>query len=226
MQQVLAALKCQQAPHQIWQRAFDYDPQHLYTLVKYTPYVPGSGIMPSASCLIDYSLDLKYEEIQPDLFRCLFPLCLEAWHQHLFASARVSQYSAFVEYFLDTLNARPFLQDLLDEQEYEIIVAFIRNSILDRLDQEPGILFSRESATVYVWFGELSAFAVIFPLLERLWNEWWSMKTPGHAMAVLQYISCLLYLKDENPIFAPWTPQDGGGPPELWEMGVLSNEKG
>ena len=36
-------------------------------------------------------------------------------------------------------------------------------------------------------------------------------------MAALQYASCLMYEDRDNPIFAPWTREDGGGTPGLWE---------
>jgi len=34
----------------------------------------------------------------------------------------------------------------------------------------------------------------------------------------VQYISCLMYGHYENPVFARWTPDGGGGPPCLWEF--------
>jgi len=34
----------------------------------------------------------------------------------------------------------------------------------------------------------------------------------------VQYVSCLMYAVYENPVFAPWTPDTGGGPPGLWEF--------
>jgi hypothetical protein len=37
-------------------------------------------------------------------------------------------------------------------------------------------------------------------------------------VAAVQYISCLIYMANENPAFAPWTPDGGGGPPCLWEF--------
>jgi hypothetical protein len=46
------------------------------------------------------------------------------------------------------------------------------------------------------------------------------MVVTGHgwtrAIAVVQYISCLIYPENENPVFAPRTPNGGGGPPCLW----------
>ncbi len=38
------------------------------------------------------------------------------------------------------------------------------------------------------------------------------------AVCSVQYMSCLLYDDEENPVFAPWTPAGGGGPPSLWEV--------
>jgi hypothetical protein len=54
------------------------------------------------------------------------------------------------------------------------------------------------------------------PDLDRVWSAWWSLDTVGRALAAVQYISCLIYPENENPVFAPWTPNGGGGPPCLW----------
>jgi hypothetical protein len=51
---------------------------------------------------------------------------------------------------------------------------------------------------------------VIFPDIESLWTEWWQMKTAGHAVAAFQYAAALLYEADKNPVFAPWTKDEGG----------------
>lgn len=52
--------------------------------------------------------------------------------------------------------------------------------------------------------------------MERLWTAWWSLETVGRAISTVQYISCLMYPENENPVFSPWTPDRGGGPPRLW----------
>jgi hypothetical protein len=57
---------------------------------------------------------------------------------------------------------------------------------------------------------------VILPDLEQLWNDWWVLKAVGRAVAAVQYVSCLMYGEHENPVFSPWTPNGGGGPPVLW----------
>jgi hypothetical protein len=45
------------------------------------------------------------------------------------------------------------------------------------------------------------------------------LTTVGRAVAAVQYLSCLMYEENENPIFSAWTPDRGGGPPSLWEFG-------
>ena len=222
IEQVRTALRCQQTPQSIWQPAFDYDESHLYRLLGYVPLVPDvlTTTPVSESDLIAYTLDLQYMTIQPDLFRCLFPLCLQAWRQHLLAPAGSSPYVGFVEYFLGALASRPFLHELLEAGEYEAVVTFMQNTILDRLDQEEYLSFSG-SGRVYTWFFALGAFAILFPVLERLWRIWWTMQTRGQVTAALQYISCLMYQEQSNPIFHPWTAEQGGGPPALWETGAF-----
>jgi hypothetical protein len=49
-------------------------------------------------------------------------------------------------------------------------------------------------------------------------GAWWSLDTFGRSIAAVQYISCLIYPENEKPVFAPWTPNGGGGPPCLWEF--------
>ena len=66
--------------------------------------------------------------------------------------------------------------------------------------------------------GELTTYGVLLPDVELLWTAWWSLGTIGRAVAAIQYISCLMYAENENPVFAPWTPNGGGGPPCLWEF--------
>jgi hypothetical protein len=56
------------------------------------------------------------------------------------------------------------------------------------------------------------------PDVDRAWGTWWSLDTVGRAIAAAQHISCLMYPENENPVFAPWTPNGVGGPPCLWEF--------
>lgn len=73
-------------------------------------------------------------------------------------------------------------------------------------------------ARPYRWIRALTTYGVLLPDMESLWTIWWSLDTLGRAVAAAQYISCLMYPENENPVFAPWTPNGGGGPPCLWEF--------
>jgi hypothetical protein len=97
---------------------------------------------------------------------------------------------------------------------------FMRDSILDRMDEEHDLKFSGMRASPYKWVRVLCSFAVIFPDIRDLWQRWWKKETKGRAICVLQYISCLLYEADSNPIFSPWTPAGRGGPPRAISLAL------
>ena len=59
---------------------------------------------------------------------------------------------------------------------------------------------------------------MILPDIPQLWTAWWSLSSVGRAVAVVQYASCPLYGETDNPVFAAWTRDGGGGPPPLWEF--------
>src|SRR6266700_1958527 len=62
-----------------------------------------------------------------------------------------------------------------------------------------------------------NSLGLVTPIIEQIWNSWWSISTCGQAVSALMYLSGLMYPTDENPIFKPWTPDKGGGGPYLWE---------
>jgi hypothetical protein len=94
----------------------------------------------------------------------------------------------------------------------------MRESILDEIDDQRGLAFNGGMTRPHRWFGALTTYGVFLPDAEHLSADWWSLNTVGRAVAAVQYISCLMFADNENPIFAPWTPDRGGGPPVLWEF--------
>jgi hypothetical protein len=209
LQAVSNALKSRRAPKAILQQPFDYDPGHYQRLCHL------EGDRPSPVDLIDYALDMTYMELQPDLLRHLMPVLLEAWRQDLF-EGEAANFRGFVEHFWPALLRGKALHDCLSDRECGEVM---RETILDRLDAEDSLEFSGMRASPYGWVFALVSFGVVFADIESLWTEWWQMKTLGHAVAAFQYASALLYEKDKNPVFAPWTKDKGGGPPCLWECG-------
>ncbi len=213
------ALKNQEVPAKIWQKAYDRDTAHLYRLLQLKDKKPHVGD------LVDYVLDFRYEEIQSDLFRYLIPTCFAIWHKYLFEPHLDSPYGAFIEHFSTALQDRSVFEEVLDKTEYEAVVSFWSDAILDRIDQEELLHFSGQSA-IYKWFRAISSFAISLPRLSQLWQEWWELETQGQAVAIVQYISCFVYEENNNPIFTPWTPEHGGGPPDLWQTDGLVQVKG
>jgi hypothetical protein len=80
------------------------------------------------------------------------------------------------------------------------------------------LTYRGKGARPYRWIAALTTYGVVLPDMELLWDSWWSLETIGRATATVQYISCLMYSANENPVFAPWTSDEGGGPPSLWEF--------
>ncbi len=216
---VAEGLGSSRVPAEIRQEPFDYDPGH------YARICSLDGNRPNAGDLIDYSMDMTYMELQPDLLRHLLPVLLEAWRIDLFEGDGAG-YTGFVAYFWPALLQVKVLSKGLTETEWTLINRFIRDTILDRLDAETSLSFSGMGASPYQWIYALGAFGVVFDDIESLWIEWWRTKTQGHAVAAFQYASALLYEKDKNPVFAPWTRDKGGGPPCLWECGCHIYHKG
>ena len=85
-------------PPAITQQALDHEAGHLHRLVQLRPGEPAKP-----GDLWDYTQDLRYTEIQPELFRYLLPVCLQAWQDDL-RGAR--DYGGFVEHFYPVLADR------------------------------------------------------------------------------------------------------------------------
>ena len=92
----------------------------------------------------------------------------------------------------------------------------MRAALLEEMDQQRGLAYMGSRARPYRWFYALAAHGVILDDVAQFWTDWWALGTVGHAVAAVQYISCLLYGAHDNPVFTPWTREGGGGPPCLW----------
>lgn len=204
------ALNLGEPPKKITQEAHEGNPKHLRRLARLRP-----GDRPDSGDLYEYAHDLLYTEIQGDLFAFLLPFCLEVWRDDLRGQ---TGYGGFVEYLYPVLANRHVFDRYLTEKQTQAVSEFMRDSILEEIDEQRGLHFVGMAARPYRWFGALTTHGVLLPDIERLWNAWWSLETVGRAIAALQYVSCLMYSDDENPVFAPWTPDGGGGPPSLWEF--------
>jgi hypothetical protein len=197
------------AADRIWQKAFDYDVDHLHRLAA---LVPGGAAAPAD--LIAYAMDFKYEQIQPDLFRHVFPFCLQAWHDDL--AHPFGPYETFVDELYPALVRSAVLDGLLAPAESAAVAGFMRRAILAAIDSQTGLSFKGKRADAYAWLHAFTTYGVLFSDLAALWSTWWAVETPGRAIAAAQYASCLIYADTQNPVFDAWTKDGGGGPPCLW----------
>ena len=196
----------------ITQDAYDGDSKHLHGLAQLN-----SDDRARVSDLWEYTQDLLYTEIQTSLLAHLLPFCLEAWRDDLLGTS--TEYGGFVEQFYPAVANRHIFDRHLKPDQTAAVSEFMRASILEEIDGQRGLAHRGTAARPYRWITAMTTHGVLLPDVEKLWIEWWAVGTIGRAVAAVQYISCLMYSENENPVFAPWTPEGGGGPPCLWEFG-------
>jgi hypothetical protein len=197
-------------PEKITQEAFEGNGRHLLRLARLRPGEEADG-----NDLWEYVHDLRNTEIQGPLLVYLLPFCLKAWRDDLHG---VEGYGGVIENFYPVLADCGVFDTYLTASQTEVVSEFMRRTILEEIDDQRGLAFQGSRAKPYRWFRALTTYGVLWPDMDRLWASWWALETVGRAIAALQYISCLMYPENENPVFAPWTPDRGGGPPCLWEL--------
>jgi hypothetical protein len=205
------ALGATRPPEKITQEAFERNDRHLRRLRRLRV-----GERPDGNDLFEYMEDLRYTEIQTSLFVYLLPICLEVWRDDV--RGIDTSYAGVVEHFYPVLADRHVFDVHLTPKQTAAVSDFMRRVILEEIDDQRNLSFQGLGARPYRWVRELTTYGVFLPEIEQLWTEWWSLGTVGRAVAAVQYISCLMYPENENPVFAPWTPDGGGGPPCLWEF--------
>jgi hypothetical protein len=198
------------APSTITQEAFDSDEGHLKRLVRLQ-----RGERAQPGDLWDYTQDLRYTEIQRPLLGYLLPVCLQAWHDDLRGT---KGYGGFVEHFYPVLADRHVFDTHLTPQQTSAVSEFMRQAILQEIDDQRGLTHEGMNARPYRWIRALTTHGVLLPDIDSVWTSWWALGTIGRAVSAVQYISALMYPNEDNPVFAPWTSEGGGGAPCLWDF--------
>lgn len=202
-------------PATVWQDTYDTTPDALWRLWR------SGDIERYSMTLFQYVECLHYIKTQQlELLRCLLPLCMRAWRRSLL----YDNMGGFAEQFHAALVERQSL-NLLSEGDRKAVYQFMRDSLLDRMDKETSLTIQGGKCPTYDWILFFGSYGTIVPDVESLWQAWWRMEAPGHAIAALQYASCLIYYEHENPVFTLWTPEEGGGVPVLWETESLGFEE-
>jgi hypothetical protein len=201
----------------VTQRQFDYFDEKLQELgrTRYDQIDMGD--------MWFYHHDLAYVDLQPDLFAHLFPVCLMDWHRTLLANEPCSHGDS--EFHYGVLTGDVFANMLTRRQRSDVEAVF-RDSLLYRIDQERGFAYDGMRTPAYGWMFRLNSLGLVSNELPALWQAWWNARTPGRAVALLQYCSGLMYFDGENPLFDAWTPDAGGGGPYLWENDSYVYDRG
>lgn len=214
---LIRALGANRSPSRITQQPLDFDPSHYARLCDRERPA-------SARDLATYSDDLLYcPPIQTSLLVYLLPTLLHHWRRCLLAS-RHSDFAAFMERFNTVLARNAGFRELLVPRHYEAVGRFMSETVLQRIGQESRLHFESAHASPHTWVSALATFGKAFPMVCPLWTQWWNAPSEGHARAMLQYLSALMYAEAENPVFAPWSPERGGGPPSHWEDDSVAYE--
>jgi hypothetical protein len=198
-------------PENVTQEAFEGDVRHLRRLARLRP-----GERADANDLWEYIRDLRYTKVQGPLFVYLLPFCLQALRDDL--RGFHEEYGGLIEHLYPALADQHVFDQCLNEAQREAASEFIRQAILEEIDDQRGLSHAGSRSRPYRWVRALTTYGVLRPDAHRLWTDWWSLGTVGRSVAAVQYISCLMYPDRENPVFAPWTSDAGGGPPCLWDF--------
>ena len=188
----------------MWEKQFDYCDDDLKRLAN-TPYE-----QMHFSDLWYYYHDLAYVELQPELFAYLFPVCLMDWHFSLMRNEGCSHGDS--EFHRGIYQGKIF-QKMLTAQQLEEVCEFFRDSFMERLDVERELspVPSQYPSTARI--DRFNSLGTIIPGIDVIWNSWWSLETPGRAIASIQYCSMLMYFDEDNPLFKAWD----GFVPGLWK---------
>jgi len=149
-----------------------------------------------------YYHDLASVELQPDLFDYLFPACLMHWHVTLMQDQGCGR--GDIE-FHDALRRGNVLEKMVTPARRDAIFEFFRDSFLERLDAERGFTCSTLRDLESGWLARFNTMGCLMPRIELFWESWWSLASPGRAVAALKYCSGLMYLGWENPLYRPFS---------------------
>jgi hypothetical protein len=175
-------------PAKIWQEQFDYCEEVLERLARADWDKVDEGDFSY------YFLDLAFSDLQPDLFRHVFPACLKYWYDTLMRDAYAGQ-------FHYALVQGQILEKMLSPRERESLLDFFRDGFLDRLEQERDFARDRGSKA-NAWIFRLNELGAAAPVIPRLWEPWWTLDHPGKAVSAVMYASGLVYLPGETPYSA------------------------
>ena len=205
-------------PKTVTERQFDYAQEKLVEL---------AGTSLEQMNLVElqryYYDDLRYVELQPELFDYLFPACLWDWHLSLQASEDRTD-------FHDALLERRLFDVMLTAWQRQQVFLFLQDSALERLHQERGLITQELTQAPYRWLQRWNTLGLLLPDVSRLWVEWERLGSVGHAVAAVQYVALFMYFSDEHPLWRHLIPRNrprnSVGYPTPWTCDCSNDSRG
>jgi len=126
-----------------------------------------AGERPDLQDLWEYLQDLRYTDIQSTLLAYLLPLCLELWCEDLRGTS--DKYGGFVEHLYPVLADRAIFDKHLTSKQSAAVSEFMRQTILEEVDDQLGLAYQGSKARPYRWIGALTTYGVLLPDVDRVW---------------------------------------------------------
>lgn len=150
-----------------------------------------------------YAEDARFGDqgqFQADLFGYALPDLLADWEE------RADNFDRDQITFV-LLNK---LESSIDRHGQKSVGRFFSDGLIERFDHV-------RSFTQCGWLDHWSLAARLPETMARALPPLIEAETPGRAVALLQFASCLVFPEYDNPILGSHSPRDGGGPPDLWQ---------
>ena len=214
-ERILSILGPAPKPQHVWEKQFDYHDSELAELAQMDwDQIPDDYFW-------YYFHDLAYVDLQPDLFRHVFPACLKYWYETMMRNEGASRGDADFHY---ALMRGQIAEKMLSEPERRSFYNFLSDGFLDRVEAERGFVYHQSQdkfvasgLSANAWIFRFNSLGIVAPVVRQIWEDWWALDDPGKAVCAVMYASGLIYVRGENPIYGVWTPEYGGGGPYLTE---------
>lgn len=182
-------------PQFIWEQHFDHDQVGFEKFAR-TPYEEMDFRE-----LAYYHANLAYQELQPEVFAYLFPVCLMDWHETLMNDQPC--FHATVG-FHEALAHGHVLERMLTDHQRELVFEFFQDSFRAKLETQRGLVswthlkkMSRQDflnlVYKYAAIHRFNSLGKLLPDIEPLWEILWGMTSPGAAVVAGRYCFDLIY---------------------------------
>src|SRR3984893_17924391 len=109
--------------------------------------------------------DLRCTDIQSSLLAYLLPFCLELWCEDLRGTS--DKDGGFVEHLYPVLADRAIFDKHLTSKQSAAVSEFMRQTILEEVDDQLGLAYQGSKARPYRWIWALTTYGVLLSDVDR-----------------------------------------------------------